>query len=130
MFTYQTCSQLIIGIRSYHPLIRLIHENHFKKITIVYERGQHNFVPLEVIKLSRKIKNRSNECILCPVDIRVDITKIDKESNLIISYGTRHVHDIAKQSNTFNAAMYCIETRSAHMSSYGTGVMWKRNQTA
>jgi hypothetical protein len=74
-------------------------------------------------KLIKKIKNSNNQCIPCPVDIRVDTTKIDKNVDLIISYGVRHLHDIAKQSNTFGATVYCIETIAGHMSSYGTGVI-------
>jgi glycerol dehydrogenase-like iron-containing ADH family enzyme len=130
MFAYQTCSELIIGCKSFHPLVRLIHESHFKKIAIIYQQSHYSAVPIKVRQLMRQIKTRYNQCIFKPVDIRLDTTKLDKDVDLIISYGIRHIHDIAKQSNTYGVPFYCIETISGHMSSYGTGIMWKHNQTA
>jgi glycerol dehydrogenase-like iron-containing ADH family enzyme len=123
MFAYQTSSELIIGCKSFHPLIRLIRENHFKKIAIIYQQKHHNFVPLDVYKLARRIKTQDQTCVLMPANIRHDAVKIDRDVDLIISYGARHIHDIAKNSNTNKAVIYCIETVSGHMSSYGTGIM-------
>jgi hypothetical protein len=57
------------------------------------------------------------------VDIRSGSIKILDKVDLIISYGTRVIHDIAKQSNHAHVAIYSIETDAGHMSSYGTGIV-------
>jgi glycerol dehydrogenase-like iron-containing ADH family enzyme len=123
MFAYQTSSQLIIGLKSFHPLIRLIRENHFKKVVIIFESNSSKINHHNVILLFHKIKNRNTQCVLCPTDIRQDFVKIEKDVDLILSYGVRHIHDIAKQSNNFKARVYCIETIPGQMSSYGTGIV-------
>jgi glycerol dehydrogenase-like iron-containing ADH family enzyme len=123
MFAYQTCSELIIGCKSFHPLIRLVREKHFKKIVIIYEQTHHGIVPAGVRRLVRQLESKTNQCILAPVDIRLELVKLDTAVDLVISYGTRHVHDIAKRSNVFGATIYCIETTPGHMSSYGTGIV-------
>lgn len=107
----------------------LIRENHFKKVGIIFEKNT-LLISKNILKLSRRIKNRHTQCILYPTDIRQDMIKVDHNLDLIISYGNRYIHDIAKQSNNNHAHIYCIETIAGHMSSYGTGIVWKNNQTA
>jgi alcohol dehydrogenase class IV len=119
MFTYLTSGQIIIGLKSLHPIKRMIKEKHFKKALLVFSNDRNSMYHLG--DLRRYLKHIKVPYEIIAADLRRDSIDVTDDIDLIISIGVRHVHDIAKISNRNHVALYCIESIPGHMSSYGTG---------
>lgn len=129
MLTYLTCNQLIIGLNSYHPIKRLIKEGNFKHIAFLYGQDEFN----KKIPGTKKIVKVLDSCKIpfqqFALSMRANVVTLDKDVDLIISYGERYIHDIAKMSNTNACPLYTIEYNAGRMSSFGTGLLWKSGKT-
>jgi hypothetical protein len=123
MLTYLTCNQLIIGLNSYHPIKRLIKEGNFKHIAFLYGQDEFN----KKIPGTKKIVKVLDSCKIpfqqFALSMRANVVTLDKDVDLIISYGERYIHDIAKMSNTNACPLYTIEYNAGRMSSFGTGLL-------
>lgn len=125
MFTYLTSNQLIIGLNDYHPLKRLIQEGRFKHIAFLHEQDEFGHALSETTKIIKLIESCNIPFDKIALDMRTNIITFNKNIDLIISYGSRYIHDIAKVSNTNACQLYTIETEPGHMSSCGAGLLWK-----
>lgn len=127
MYSFLTTEQMIIGLKSFHPIYRMINENHFSNICLIYNPLNNDSI--KYIQKFRKFLNRKHCFVsLLEVDDRTTETSINPQIDLIISIGKRHAHDLAKQSNTQRLPHYVVETTRAHMSSYGCGIVWVKDK--
>jgi nitrogenase molybdenum-iron protein alpha/beta subunit len=124
MFTYRACSQLIIGLNSYNQIKRLIKENHFKTVALVFQTVDPEIVFSQIKKIDKMIKRCHAKSILFDTGNRHDPIKLTKDIDLIISYGSRHVHDVVKNSNNIGVPFYCINHYAGHMSACGNAMTW------
>lgn len=113
MLVFKTSPYLIIGLKSYHQIIRLVKENHFKKVVICYinDKPPHN-----VLRLTNKIKSTCNVVLQHLNTNKKNI--IPSKIDLIISFGSQALHNTVKILNKAKVPLYCIETEPARISSY------------
>jgi hypothetical protein len=122
MFTYKTAEQLILGLKSLHPIFRSIQENHFDKITLFCDINRkvngRKYVN-QIIKFCYKNKITLD---LVETDSTHVFHNIETKTGLFMSCGHVYIHDIAKQSNVNKLPMYCIDTSFGKISSYGDNI--------
>jgi hypothetical protein len=119
MIIHQACNQFIVGLKSIHPVLRMIKEGNFKHVSLVLEQKSCSKYYYGIIKSLRR-----NNIFWDQIYINRESQHVtfDEEIDLIISCGKNFVHSAARIGNTHNVQHYCLQTTSGIMSSYGVDV--------
>jgi hypothetical protein len=122
MLTYKTADQLIIGLKSLHPILRAMKESHFSHIVLFCDLAPTK-IDTKYIKMIEKFSNKSTiPCQIIHTDNDHSFHTIDTNSGLFISVGKYYIHNIARLSNVYNLTHYVIDTSFGKVSGYGDNI--------
>jgi hypothetical protein len=122
MFTYKTADQLIIGLKSLHPIFRMIKESDFKTITLFSDLHQSK-IDTKYINMIERFSNKNHlQFNHINTDNNHSFHTVNQNNGLFISVGKYYIHNIARLSNVNKLAHYTIDTSFGKVSGYGDNV--------